>query len=436
MKVLNIILRLAMRLFDTGRGKFSEAANRKKVVFLSFTAVEWEGHWTITQKMAVAISRRYLVFHINPRKELRHIMANIFELKGWLKFVTKVNNSLIVISPPNFFPKIYKWARIDRLIEKGYHAFVRCVVNIYSFKPRLILYIWEPAFSNFVAFYKDCQIVYHPYDMFNKYVYSSGCIKNDSQQTGIGDKIAQIGGPSEEERSLINKATVFCTVSKKLCEYYANTCGRVPFFMPNAADLEYFMQKGVNDVLARKARATMSKIPGIKLGYSGSLKGVLELDIVINVAKKNKDFSFVFIGKLIKTNIQQYDEKLEILLSLDNVYHLGHQEVTILPYLLREMDILMMIYSQNRSVWTYYGHPAKLFEYMATGKPIISTPHPAITEYSDLIAIVRNESEMVVAAKKMLSDVDEEKRKLRMEVAFENTWEKRVEKLAEDLGIQ
>ncbi len=128
-----------------------------------------------------------------------------------------------------------------------------------------------------------------------------------------------------------------------------------------------------------------------------------------------------------------YDNKLDRLFALPNVRHLGAFDVEMLPALLRRMDLLMMLYSQDRDVWTFYSGPAKLFEYMAIGKPILSTPHPAVEPYRRFITLVEDGGEFVSAVRAWERAPDAQRLAEMSEEARRYLWEDRARTILLDL---
>lgn len=402
---------------------------RPEYLILSFSIEKWGDHWGMTSKMTSELSKGNKVIYVTPRRELRGILKETFRIKtwtGWLKFV---NPNLLLIDSPPFFPKIYKTPLIDKLIERMYHLFLALVCFIFAGKRKKLIYLWNPEYSDFISWYKKEITIFHAYDNYALYTFSSEQSAGDNMRHQ--EEIATFY--ENKERQLITNTTLFYAVSDVLCNYYENKYHRRPKLLPNAVDCIYFRDDG-NDTHKKQAKKLLKDIEGYKIGYSGSIKGSLDLDIIIESARELKEFSFIFIGKKIYTNIKEYDDKLDLLLSCDNVYHLGHQDLVLLPWLLGEMDILLMAYSNRKDVWTYYGDPAKLFEYMAIGKPIISTPHPVVDRYKEVISVVKDPYEMISAARNSIaSQRTENNSKHQTELARKNTWGHRVSAILNDV---
>lgn len=388
---------------------------------LSFSATKWDGHWGITHKMISELSKDHKVVYVTPRKELRIVIEEIFKRVPRERSIRKINSNLLLIESPPFFPKIYKYPKIDRLIERIFHYFISLVCFIFAPRMKRLVYIWEPEYSFFINWYKrDCTL-FHAYDNYALYTYSPGADQNIHHAHGSSV-------PTElkrNEENLTKNASLFYAVSEELCNYYEENYNRRPKLLPNAVESDYFLEK-VDESLKKDSRKLIEDIPGYKIGYSGSIKGVLDIDIIIDSAKELKEFSFVFFGQAIYTNIKEYDDKLRKLISLKNVYYLGNKDRKILPYLLAEMDLLLMVYSNRKDVWTYYSDPAKLFEYMAVGKPIISTPQPVINRYNKYINIVNSADDFVKIARYTCTSPCKTIATEMRDVAGKNMWKHRV----------
>jgi glycosyltransferase involved in cell wall biosynthesis len=374
------------------------------------------------------LSVDHKVLYVNPRKEIREILGNLLRLKSWTFGVRKINNNLFLIESPWVFPKIYKLKYLDAIIDWSYHRFIDWVGSIVGKGCVKILYVWEPAFSSVVRHYRNYKYIYHPYDLFEKYTFiQPGKEMRDTQAAGTNGKDPGLTG----ENTLVQNAFLFYSVSNLLCDHYEKEFGRRPKLLPNGVQDIFFR---VDDVgLQREAGKILEKFPSKKIGFSGSIMGSLDLDVVIHSAGSLEDHAFLFFGIIRQTNIKKYDDKLKALFSLKNVFHLGSFRLEILPYLLRKMDALMMIYSNDPSIWTYYSGPAKLYEYMAIGKPILSTPHPAVRPYEKYISIVENSRQLISAIKNIEKGVDDGLLNEMVQIAKENTWKEKEKVILGDI---
>ena len=75
---------------------------------------------------------------------------------------------------------------------------------------------------------------------------------------------------------------------------------------------------------------------------------------------------------------------------------------------------------------THYRSPLKLYEYLATGKPIVSTEHPEVNEFGHVVTIAPR-SQFGEAVEFVLQKDSLENQRLRMKIARENSWDARVD---------
>jgi glycosyltransferase involved in cell wall biosynthesis len=125
------------------------------------------------------------------------------------------------------------------------------------------------------------------------------------------------------------------------------------------------------------------------VGYFGVIDERIDLKLIQETAKKLPKVFFVMIGPLAK--IDESDLPKE-----ENIYYLGMKSYNELPNYLKAFDIAMMPFALNDA--TKYISPTKTLEYMAAGKPIISTKiHDVERDYSNCVSLVENADEFTDA---------------------------------------
>ncbi len=109
------------------------------------------------------------------------------------------------------------------------------------------------------------------------------------------------------------------------------------------------------------------------VGYAGSIRPMNNVELLIETAELMKnDKSIVFYiagaGSLLESLKQMAKEK-----ELDNIVFTGYMDKRMVPSFLSNMDLNILVYSDTKYNWSRGNSSNKLFEYMASGKPIIST---------------------------------------------------------------
>ena len=108
----------------------------------------------------------------------------------------------------------------------------------------------------------------------------------------------------------------------------------------------------------------MAGIPRPRAGFFGLIDARLDQELVVSLAARMPDWSFVFSGPV--------DVPVECLSKLRNVRFTGPIPYRELPSLIAGLDVLIMPYAPGEFADTL--SPLKLKEYLATGKPIVSAP--------------------------------------------------------------
>ncbi|TDP00258.1 MULTISPECIES: glycosyltransferase [unclassified Flavobacterium] len=209
-----------------------------------------------------------------------------------------------------------------------------------------------------------------------------------------------------QEKYLMAHADIVFTGGKSLYESKKQLHSNVYCF-PSSVDEAHFAQ-ALNGI---SAAADIASLPKPIVGYYGVIDERIDLDLLHQCAKKLPDVSFVMIGPLAK--IEDADLPKE-----NNIHYLGMKSYNELPNYLKAFDIAMMPFALNDA--TKYISPTKTLEYMAAGKPIISTKiTDVVRDYSDSVTLIENDGEFCDAIETLLS-----KNRLEMEMEYNKILEK------------
>ena len=122
-----------------------------------------------------------------------------------------------------------------------------------------------------------------------------------------------------------------------------------------------------------------------------------DIELIREAAIRKPEWNFILLGPVVKIN---HDD----LPRLSNIYYPGGKTYNELPAYISGWDIALVPFALNES--TKYISPTKTPEYLAAGKPVIST---AITDVvkpygeENLVSIVHSAEEFVTAAEDILS---------------------------------
>src|SRR5437764_9729166 len=111
--------------------------------------------------------------------------------------------------------------------------------------------------------------------------------------------------------------------------------------------------------------ADQAAIPHTRLGFFGVIDERLDRDLVSAVARLRPDWQLIFIGPVAKIDPAS-------LPRAPNIHYLGRKTYDELPSYVANWDVSMMPFALNEA--TRFISPTKTPEYLAAGKPVVSTP--------------------------------------------------------------
>jgi glycosyltransferase involved in cell wall biosynthesis len=113
-----------------------------------------------------------------------------------------------------------------------------------------------------------------------------------------------------------------------------------------------------------------------------------------------------------------------------NVHSLGGKPAKDLPCYVQHFDVCLMCYEVND--YTQYIYPLKLNEYLASGRPTVSSPIEAVHGFAHVVTIAKDEAEWLSAIELGLSEVDRDGTAAlaRRAVARAHDWDVLVEQIA------
>lgn len=140
---------------------------------------------------------------------------------------------------------------------------------------------------------------------------------------------------------------------------------------------------------------------------------------------------FVFVGGT-EHDISRFRQKAK---DLDNVLILGHRPHSEIPKYLAAADVLVLPNSAKKNISKYYTSPMKLFEYMASGRPIAASDLPSLREVLNedtaVFALPDDPESLTLAIQKILSDKELSARigQNSKELVKTFTWDGRAKKI-------
>ena len=197
----------------------------------------------------------------------------------------------------------------------------------------------------------------------------------------------------ERERRLLELADLVFTGGQSLYEAKRERHPAVHAF-PSSIDAEHF-GRARRPVVPEPA--DQAAIPHPRLGYVGVIDERIDLDLLAAVADARPEWQIVMLGPVVKIDPQSLPRR-------SNLHYLGMKAYGELPSYLAGWDVALMPFALNES--TRFISPTKTPEYLAGGRPVVSTPiRDVVRPYGemDLVEIAGDPESFVAAAERAMA---------------------------------
>jgi len=220
------------------------------------------------------------------------------------------------------------------------------------------------------------------------------------------------------ETQLLKRASLVFTGGHSLYEAKQHQHTNIHAF-PSSIEKEHFA-KARN---LSETPADQKDIPHPRLGFFGVIDERMDIELLGGLAAARPDWDLVIIGPVVKIDPAT-------LPTNPNIHYLGGKSYQELPAYIAGWDIAMLPFAINES--TKFISPTKILEYLAAGKPVISTSiRDVVQPYGEngLVRIASNVAEFVAAAEEIVSESADDRAKWLSEVDsfladsyWDNTW--------------
>ena len=320
-------------------------------------------------------------------------------LTAYKKPGERVKDNITVYRLPPVLPFFNKFRFINRLNQKRMARFVCRKMRENGFE-NPILWVYSPVTADLVDHVPHSALIYDCVDRHSAY----GGFMNPQLVDAM-------------ELELAGKADAVFATADSLAERLRKAKPDARF-IPNGANFERFVQASQPQPVPED----MQEIPHPIFGFVGALQTCIEYGFVETAARAHPEWSFVWIGN------EKPGADLSALRQLANVYFLGVKPNEKLPEYLAQFDACLNLFAESELSKDV--SPLKFYEYLATGKPIISTRQPdQVLQYTPIIHIAANAQDFISCCEQALRDMQPERVSARIEEGRKSSWDARVREI-------
>jgi glycosyltransferase involved in cell wall biosynthesis len=333
--------------------------NPEPATLLCFSHLRWNFVFQRPQHLMSRFAREMNVIYWEEPVDIAEDEIAFLEVR---EAQDAANVRIIVPNLPRGMPEDAREAALKRLLD----------AHLASLRGPLIAWYYTPMMLPFSRHLDTDAVVFDAMDELSKFKFAPV-------------KLLEL------EQELIDRADVMFTGGSSLFEAKKDRHDNIHCF-PSSVDRAHFC----------KARARLfdpadqEDLPRPRLGFYGVIDERFDTDLLDKVAAMRPNWSFVMVGPVVKIAPEDLPKR-------HNIHYLGGKTYDQLPSYLAGWDVALMPFAMNES--TQFISPTKTPEYLAGGRPVVSTPiRDVVRTYGELegVKIASTPEEFVAACEAAL----------------------------------
>lgn len=368
---------------------------------ICFGQSNWDWCWTNKQHLMTRLARRgHRVLYIDPDWEISPATSFHENIKrlfpiSHLNGLRELDHNLFVYThqyahPLRWRPSLWRYPGILKRLSK----------KLGFDNPVVITML--PMTRNFIHAVEPQCVVYHAID-----------------------EMTAFGGRKEHEKKIIRaneealckEADLVMGVTPRLHDRLKQLNPRSQLF-PNGVDIDHYAPSRLERL------DTHPKLKNINhpcIGFFGQIDERMDQDIVTHVARSRPDWQLVFAGR-VKKGVD-----VSRMQAMPNITFTGYLPYDELPSVVKEYDVCVVPYVLNDL--SQACSPIKVYEYLASGKPVVATPLDGLFNCREAILTAAAPDEFLTRLEDALFRDTPERKEFRLDMAESHSWESRTDLL-------
>ncbi len=258
--------------------------------------------------------------------------------------IKKLSDNITLFSPPKMLPK--PMTPFSRRISSVYACMLigRTVRKLKM--DNAILWVYRPEYAPGIEWIPHSRLIFD-----------------------LADDIASYGPRYTRRARFVAKCTEQLTLKSDLMIVTSPTLKKM---YQDRAKKCILVTNGFDEKLFNGEQHRIPKdlidIPRPIAGFVGTLFSFLDFQLLFNTARELSNVSFVFVGPV----EQSGKDGVDLISKLDNTYFLGSKKKELIPSYVSNFDVCLNPFKVDNV--SNAVSPLKVYEYLAMGKPVLSTP--------------------------------------------------------------
>lgn len=165
----------------------------------------------------------------------------------------------------------------------------------------------------------------------------------------------------------------------------------------------------------------VAHLRGPVLGFFGVVDERMDYKLVAKLADADSDWNLVMVGP--RTKVEE-----SVLPRRANIHWLGGRVYEQLPHYASRFDVCLMPFALNAA--TEYINPTKALEYMACGRPVVSSAiEDVVTQFGHVASVASSHDEFIALCREAVRAPEPERVECGIKLAGRNSWEVIVARL-------
>lgn len=290
--------------------------------------------------------------------------------------------------------KLYVYSTVDPLLSQDrMHARINRLARVLGLTPAL-LWSFTPLYTRYITEVTAEKRVFDAVD--------------DWSEHPAYAKIKSV--LKDNYRILASSADTIFTVT----EHIANTLfsgNSKAVCVPNGVDTTFFSTP-------QPIPVDLATLPGKRIGYIGVLQSRIDFNLIAEAARMFPEASFPLIGPVWP------DADTRPVRGIPNVYFLGKKHYDELPGYAQHIDVGIIPHISSALVHSM--NPLKMFEYLAAGKPVVTTPVSGTEMFATYVTVARTPKEFTDGLHVALTQGGPQAAAQRMAAVAPHSWKTRV----------